>query len=64
MKGSYLAHAPRLGSVGLGAVFVCPLVGVLDAGLGFGALLFCAPYAWRKLRTSKVACIPHRVNAN
>jgi hypothetical protein len=43
MKSSYLAHAPRLGSVGLGAVFVYPVVGVLGAGLSFAAPLFFAP---------------------
>ena len=32
MKGSYLAHTPRMGSVGSGSVFIYPLVGVSGAG--------------------------------
>jgi hypothetical protein len=49
MESSYLAHAPRLGSVGLGAVFLCPVVGALGAGSVsalsfFYALLLTAPF--------------------
>jgi hypothetical protein len=49
MKGSYLAHAPRLGSVGLGAVFVCPLVGVLDAAARFRRSPFLCAVADRSV---------------
>ena len=40
------SRSPVWGSVGLGAVFVCALVGASGAALGFGApSLFCAVLA-------------------